>query len=184
MAIVKGQWYQWKLYPDHFYRVTVVSAYVQLYPYDSTRYQTMNVSQAYLQANFRLLASSPQYFLLDGGAAGNASTTRAVVLDDLVVWGSVQSTSHAPHTTALLDTTLHGIVRERLEITKSRIFLSVLQTHGNVLSHSRVIGNFTPAPTVGGQVTAHSGIKGSDFTVYPLGGYVAATGRVVQAQAN
>jgi hypothetical protein len=184
MAIVRGQWYQWKIYPDQFYKVSVVSSYVQLYPYDTTRYQVIYVSQAYLQANFRLLASAPQNFLLDGKASGTSSVTRANVVHPPVIWGSVSSNSTVSKATGLLDTTLRGRVRQLMMVTKSKTYLSTIQTSGNVLSHSSIIGNFTPPQALGGHVDAHSAIQGSDFTVYPLGGYVASHGSVVQAQAN
>lgn len=184
MAIVRGQWYQWKIYPDQFYRISVVSSYVQLYPYDTTRYQVIYVSQAYLQANFRLLASAPQNFLLDGKTSGTSSVTRAQVVHPPVIWGSVSSQSAVSQATDLLDTTLRGTVRQLMRITKSKMYLSVIQTRGNVASHSSVIANFTPPQAIGGHVSSHSAIKGSDFTVYPLGGYVATQGRVVQAHAD
>lgn len=184
MAIVKGQWYQWKIYPSQFYRVSNVSGYIQLYPFDSTRYSVIYVQSSYLQANFRLLAISPQYFLLDGGATGIAANTRAYVVQGPVIWGSASSKGSVSESHALLDTTLRGKVRGLFLLPKSKTFLSTMQTRGNVQAHSSVIGNFTPVQELTGHVTALAGIKGSDFTVYPLEGNVAARGAVVQAQAN
>lgn len=184
MAIVRGQWYQWKLYPDQFYRVSVVSSYVQLYPYDTTRYQVIYVSQAYLQANFRLLASAPQNFLLDGGSGGTASVTRAYTVQPPVIWGNVTARADIPQSHALLDTTLRGRVHQILLVTKAKAYLTAIQVFATIESHSSVTGYFTPAPTLAGHVTSHSATQGSDFSVYPLGGHLASQGRVVQAQAN
>lgn len=184
MAIVKGQWYQWKIYPDQFYRVSVVSSYIQLYPFDTTRYQVIYVNAAYLQANFRLLATSPQYFLIDGAASGTSALTRAFIVKDKVISGSVTGQSSVSQSHALLDTTLRAKVRRILLVTKARLYLTALQIHGNVQAESFVIGNFNPAPTTSGHVSAVAHIMGSDFTVYPLEGVVNASGRVVQAHAD
>lgn len=185
MAIVRGQWYQWKAHPDQFYRVSVVNvSYIQLYPYDTTKYQVMYVAPTYLQLNFRLLASAPQNFLLDGAVDSKTSVTRAYVLDDLVVWGSASASGSVSHSADLLDTTLRGKVRNLIRITRASSFLSRIQARGSVLSYSTAFGNFTPKPTLAAQVISHFSATGSDFTVYPLGGNLAGQGRVVQAQAN
>lgn len=184
MAIVKGQWYQWNVHPTQFYRVSTVSAYIQLYPFDTTKYQVMYVSQAYLVANFRLLATSPQYFLIDGETSSTSAVTRAYVVGPPVVWGSVSSHGEVSQSHALLDTTLRAKIWQRFLIPKSRAFISAIQIFANVQSRDSVTGYFTPAPTAAGHVVAHAAIKGSDFTVYPLGGHVNASGRIVQAQAN
>lgn len=184
MAIVKGQWYQWKIYPDQFYRVSNVSGYIQLYPFDTTRYQVIYVNAAYLQANFRLLATSPYYFLLDGAATGTSAVTRAYVVKDKVISGSVAGQASVSQSHALLDTTLRAKIRRILLVTKARVYLTTIQINGTVQAESFVIGNFNPTPTASGHVAATSHIVGSDFTVYPLEGVVNAHGRIVQAQAN
>lgn len=185
MAIVRGQWYQWKVHPDQFYKVSVVApTYIQLYPYDTSRYPPMYVTSAYVQANFRLLPSPPQNFLIDGAASGKLSITRANLVHPPVIWGSVSGKGTVAQSHALLDTTLRGKARGLFRLGKSTSYLSTIQVHANVTSTSYVIGNFTPAPTLAGHVTAHSGTKGSDFSVYPLGGNLGAHWRVLQAQAD
>jgi|SRR5690242_2502278 len=185
MAIVKGQWYQWKLYPDRFYHVSVVTAsYIQLYPYDTTRYPIMNLPPSYVQANFRLLSGMPQNFLIDGATTSKTSVTRAQIIDSLPIWGSASAKGAVSHSADLLDTTLRGKVRNLIRVTRSTLYLSRIQARGSLQAHSSVLGLFTPHPTLGGHVLAHSATKGSDFTVYPLGGHVASHGSVVQAQAN
>lgn len=185
MAIVRGQWYQWKAHPDQFYRASVVtSTYVQLYPFDSTKYPPMFVTPAYVQANFRLLSYTPQYMLLDGLAPGKTSITRANLVEAPVVWGSVTGNSSVSQSHALLDTTLRGKVNQFVQVTKSILYLSQMQTRGSVLASNYAIGNFTPAPHLAGHVNALSTTKGSDFTVYPLGGHLASRGSVVQAHAS
>lgn len=165
MAIVRGQWYQRILYPGQFYRVvTVTSSYVQLYPYDTTSYPPLNTNAVYVQNNFRLLAASPQNMLLNGEVTGKAANTRAYVLTDLLIWGNVTGVSDIPQSHALLDTTLRGRVHRLLRVTKARATLSRLQANGSVQSHSH--------------------ITGAGYSVYPLGGHLAAQGRVVQAHAN
>jgi hypothetical protein len=184
MAIVKGQWYQWKIYPNQFYRVSAISSAIQLYPFDTTKYQVIYVPAAYLQANFRLLATSPQYFLIDAEVSGTSHLTRSFVVKDKVVSGSVSGQSSVSHSHALLDTTLRAKIRRILLVTKARLYLSAVQMSGNVQAESFVIGNFTPAPSTSGHVSAVAHIMGSDFTVYPLEGEVNASGRIVQAHAD
>lgn len=164
MAIVKGQWYQRKDYPDQFYKVSRVASIIQLYPYDTTRYAILNVQPAYLLANFRLLDSAPQNYLIDGLVDGTAVITRAFVVVGPVIWGSVAGNASVSQSHALLVTTLLGKPRGLFRVPKTVAYLSTMQTRGNVQSYSTT--------------------KGNAFTRYPLGGHLAARGSVVQAQAN
>lgn len=141
MAIVKGQWYQRKAYPDQFYRVSYIASAVQLYPYDTTRYVLLNVSPAYLLANFRLLAVSPYFFLLNGFADGITSVTKAYVVNGPVVWGSASSHASVAQSHALLDTTLKGKGWGLFRVRRSRSYLSRMQARGSVQSHSSTAGN-------------------------------------------
>lgn len=164
MAIVRGQWYQRKAFPSQFYKVSYISSAVQLYPYDTTRYTILNVQPAYLLANFRLLDFYPQNLLLNGVVESTAASTRSLLVVGPVVWGSGSGKATVSQSHALLDTTLLGNPRGRFRITKTKAYLSTIQVHASVQSHSTVAANA--------------------FTAYPLGGHLAARGSVVQAQAN
>lgn len=141
MALVRGQWYQWKVHPNEFYRVSFIGTYIQLYPFDSTKYQVIYVTPAYLQANFRLLITSPQNFLIDANVTSESAVTRADVVKDKVVWGSVTGKVLVSQSHALLDTTLRAKVWQRFLTPKSVAYLSAIQARGSVQAHSTARGS-------------------------------------------
>lgn len=143
MAIVRGQWYQRKDYPDQFYKVAYITSAVNLSPFDSTRYPPLHIQSSYLLANFRLLAMPPYFFLLNGKAGGITSITRSYVVNGPVIWGSASGHGSVAQSHALLDTTLKGRGRGLFRVPKSRAYLSTMQTRGSIQSHSLVTGNCT-----------------------------------------
>ena|ERR1700751_2855923 len=185
MAIVRGQWYQWKIYPDRFYRVNYLysNGYVQLLPLDSSAYSAVFNTQTYIQTNFRLLTFYPQYMLLNGGSGEKLSKKRAYGIAGPFITATTVGPVQTVHAHAMVDTRLKGKGRARLAVDKARLGLTQLQISGSLQAHAHVYGNFVQHILTGSVHAVYHG-TGRIESKYPLGGHVAAQGRVVQAQAN
>jgi hypothetical protein len=167
MAIVRGQWYQWKALPDRFYRVNNVlpNGYVQMYPYDTVKYQYFYQTQAYILANFRLISYPVQYALLNGGGAGKVDITRSSIVHWPVISARLSTTSSVESAHCRVPTELLGMVRSVTRFKKAHLYLRTFATSGSVKAHSK---------------TTKAGL------VNPLAleGHLATQGRVVQAHCD